>query len=37
MRHDFTDFTHDYAVVEMCVPADYETIPVDKPDGVDAE
>jgi hypothetical protein len=33
MRHNVAPFSGDYAVLEMCVPAVYETIPVDAPPG----
>ena len=33
MRHNVTDFSADYAVLEMCVPAVYDTIAVDAPAG----
>jgi quercetin dioxygenase-like cupin family protein len=33
MRHDVAPFSGDYAVLEMCVPAEYETIAVDPPEG----
>lgn len=36
MRHNVTDFSADYAVLEMCVPATYETIAVDAPAGAAA-
>jgi quercetin dioxygenase-like cupin family protein len=32
-RHNVAPFSGDYAVLEMCVPADYDTIPVDRPEG----
>jgi quercetin dioxygenase-like cupin family protein len=35
MRHNVTDFTGDYKVLELCLPADYETIAVDEPVGAD--
>jgi len=31
MRHDVSDFSGDYLVLEMCIPADYDTIAVDPP------
>lgn len=31
MRHDVSDFSGDYLVLEMCIPASYETIAVDPP------
>jgi len=31
MRHNVAPFSGDYAVLEMCVPAEYETIAVDPP------
>jgi hypothetical protein len=36
MRHNVTDFSADYLVLEMCIPAEYETIAVDEPEGADA-
>jgi quercetin dioxygenase-like cupin family protein len=36
MRHNVAPFSGDYAVLEMCVPAEYETIPVPPPAGADA-
>ena len=33
MRHNVTNFSGDYAVLEMCVPAEYDTIAVDAPEG----
>jgi mannose-6-phosphate isomerase-like protein (cupin superfamily) len=33
MRHNVTDFSSDYLVLEMCIPADYDTIAVDRPEG----
>jgi quercetin dioxygenase-like cupin family protein len=33
MRHNVAPFSGDYAVLEMCVPAEYETIAVDPPEG----
>jgi quercetin dioxygenase-like cupin family protein len=33
MRHNVAPFSADYAVLEMCVPATYETVAVDKPEG----
>jgi quercetin dioxygenase-like cupin family protein len=33
MRHNVTDFSSDYLVLEMCVPADYATIATDRPEG----
>jgi quercetin dioxygenase-like cupin family protein len=33
MRHNVAPFSGDYAVLEMCVPAEYETISVDPPEG----
>jgi len=35
MRHNVTDFTGDYLVLEMCVPAGYDTIPTETPEGAD--
>lgn len=35
MRHNVAPFTGDYAVLELCVPATYETIPVPPPEGAD--
>jgi quercetin dioxygenase-like cupin family protein len=35
-RHNVAPFSGDYAVLEMCVPAEYETIAVSKPEGADA-
>jgi hypothetical protein len=37
MRHNVTDFSADYAVLEMCIPAVYETIAVDQPVGADVD
>jgi quercetin dioxygenase-like cupin family protein len=31
MRHNVAPFSGDYAVLEMCVPATYETVPVEAP------
>lgn len=36
MRHNVAPYSGDYAVLEMCVPAAYETIPVAVPDSADA-
>ncbi len=36
MRHNVTDYSEDYLVLEMCVPADYDTIAVSEPEGADA-
>lgn len=36
MRHNVAPFSGDYAVLEMCVPAEYDTIPVARPEGCDA-
>jgi quercetin dioxygenase-like cupin family protein len=33
MRHNVAPYSGDYAVLEMCVPAEYETIAVEAPDG----
>jgi len=33
MRHNVAPFSGDYAVLEMCVPAEYETVAVDPPEG----
>lgn len=33
MRHNVTDFSADYLVLEMCVPAEYDTIAVGRPEG----
>jgi quercetin dioxygenase-like cupin family protein len=33
MRHDVAPFSGDYAVLEMCVPAEYQTVAVDPPEG----
>jgi quercetin dioxygenase-like cupin family protein len=33
MRHNVAPFSGDYAVLEMCVPAEYETVALDPPDG----
>lgn len=33
MRHDVASFSGDYTVLEMCVPAEYDTIAVDRPEG----
>lgn len=35
MRHDVSPFSGDYAVLEMCVPAEYETTAVEAPAGAD--
>ena len=35
MRHNVAPFIGDYAVLEMCVPAEYETIAVPRPEGAD--
>jgi quercetin dioxygenase-like cupin family protein len=35
MRHNVAPFSGDYAVLEMCVPAQYETIAVPAPAGAD--
>jgi quercetin dioxygenase-like cupin family protein len=35
MRHNVAPFSGDYAVLEMCVPADYETNAVPAPKGAD--
>ena len=32
MRHDVARFSGDYKLIEMCVPADYETVGVEPPD-----
>jgi hypothetical protein len=37
MRHNVTDYSGDYAILEMCVPADHDTIEVAEPVGADAE
>jgi mannose-6-phosphate isomerase-like protein (cupin superfamily) len=37
MRHNVTSFSHDYAVLEMCIPAQYETVAVVEPAGADHE
>ena len=34
-RHNVAPFSGDYAVLEMCVPAEYETIATEPPDGAD--
>jgi quercetin dioxygenase-like cupin family protein len=31
MRHDVSPYSGDYAVLEMCVPAEYDTVAVDQP------
>lgn len=36
MRHNLTDYTGDYLVLEMCIPADYETLAVDEPANADS-
>ena len=33
MRHNVAPYSGDYVVLEMCVPAEYETIPVEPPEG----
>jgi quercetin dioxygenase-like cupin family protein len=33
MRHNVAPFSGDYAVLEMCVPAEYDTLAVDAPEG----
>lgn len=33
MRHDVAPYSEDYAVLEMCIPAEYETMSVPPPDG----
>jgi hypothetical protein len=35
MRHNVTSFSGDYLVLEMCIPAEYDTVGVDEPDGAD--
>jgi quercetin dioxygenase-like cupin family protein len=35
MRHNVVDFSSDYLVLEMCIPARYETVAVDPPPGAD--
>lgn len=35
-RHNVAPFSGDYAVLEMCVPAEYDTIAVPRPEGADA-
>jgi hypothetical protein len=35
MRHNVAPIAGDYAVLEMCVPAIYETIAVPPPDNAD--
>ena len=37
MRHNVTKYSADYAVLEMCVPADYQTTAVDEPEGADGD
>lgn len=37
MRHNVTKFSADYAVLELCSPAEYETIAVDEPAGADRD
>lgn len=32
IRHNVTDFTLDYTVVEVCIPTDYDTISAEDPD-----
>lgn len=36
MRHNVSDFSADYLVLEMCVPASYDTIAVEAPAGAPA-
>jgi quercetin dioxygenase-like cupin family protein len=36
MRHNVAPFSGDYAVLELCIPAEYETIAVAPPEGADA-
>jgi quercetin dioxygenase-like cupin family protein len=36
MRHNVAPYSGDYAVLEMCVPAEYETTAVSAPDGADS-
>lgn len=36
MRHNVAPYTGDYAVLEMCVPSQYETIAVPPPENADA-
>jgi uncharacterized protein YjlB len=35
MRHEVADFSADYRVLEMCLPAAYDTVAVDEPAGAD--
>jgi hypothetical protein len=35
MRHNVAPFSGDYAVLEMCVPAEYDTVAVPPPEGAD--
>jgi quercetin dioxygenase-like cupin family protein len=37
MRHNVTGFSGDYKVLEMCIPAEYDTIVTDEPRDADAE
>lgn len=36
MRHDVADFSPDYVVFEICLPADYSTIPTPAPEASEA-
>jgi quercetin dioxygenase-like cupin family protein len=36
MRHNVSDFSADYRVLEMCIPAEYDTVTVSEPEGADA-
>jgi hypothetical protein len=36
MRHNVTEFSPDYRVLELCLPAEYETIAVDEPENAAA-
>jgi quercetin dioxygenase-like cupin family protein len=35
MRHNVAPYSGDYSVLEMCIPAEYETTAVDPPEGSD--
>jgi mannose-6-phosphate isomerase-like protein (cupin superfamily) len=37
MRHNVTKFSGDYAILELCTPAEYDTIAVGEPDGADTD
>lgn len=36
MRHNLTDYSGDYLVLEMCIPAEYQTVAVDEPAHADS-